>query len=455
MLFRVPNGMLSTGTAIGSDSSGKLAECVDLKGRNSYIVAPGSVLADFKPDPAAPAANGKYRFRQGFAPWQIPIADVTPELLAVLLTVSAKSATAGAGKKPPTACELDTPELIASARDWLRDHAPEAIMGTAGRPATMGVLQRRGDIGLSAEMAVEVMLEDAGWNDTKAEPPWDFNELETLALTLGRNDPRGCPSVEDVFESYDALGEYGPKIEREDRGGKGAFKRIINPAGWEGLTVPPREWIVPDLIPHKTVTLLYGDGAAGKSLLTMQLAASRALALEWVGLSPRPGRTLILSAEDDADEMQRRLEDIRKFYGARMAELSEMRLVDLVGEDSVLGGLMHGRIAPTAMYHALDDFMAEFKPSLTAIDVLADAFAGDENNRPQAREFIGLLKRLALKHECAFLLRRTRALPAWPPGPERPARRGGATQCDRASTSKRRRPKMGARQRRICAPSRG
>ncbi len=206
----------------------------------------------------------------------------------------------------------------------------------------------------------------------------------------------------------ESLMDFGEPVGPLARDGSGSpplsFKRIINPADWEGLPVPTREWIVPDLIPHRTVTLLYGDGAAGKSLLTMQLAAARALAREWIGLLPEPGRTLTLSAEDDADEMQRRLEDIRKFYGVRMADLAEMRLIDLVGEDSMLGGLMRGRIEPTPMYRALDGLMADFQPSLTAIDVLADAFAGDENNRPQAREFVGLLKRLARKHDCAFLL---------------------------------------------------
>jgi Mrp family chromosome partitioning ATPase len=66
------------------------------------------------------------------------------------------------------------------------------------------------------------------------------------------------------------------------------FRRIINPADWEGVTVPPREWIVPDYIPHKTVTLLSGDGGTGKSLLAMQLAAARALARDWIGLLPEP-----------------------------------------------------------------------------------------------------------------------------------------------------------------------
>jgi RecA-family ATPase len=182
------------------------------------------------------------------------------------------------------------------------------------------------------------------------------------------------------------------------------FKRVINPADWEGKPVPSRKWIVPDIIPDETVTLLSGDGAGGKSLLALQLGAARALGKEWIGLLPEPGRTLILSAEDDSDEMQRRLDDIRKFYGARMADLADMRLVDLVGEDSVLGELMKGRILPTQMYRALDAFAADFKPGLVVLDVLADVFAGDENSRPQAREFIGLLKRLSRTHKCAILL---------------------------------------------------
>jgi RecA-family ATPase len=182
------------------------------------------------------------------------------------------------------------------------------------------------------------------------------------------------------------------------------FRRIINPAEWEGLPVPEREWIVPGYIPHKTVTLLSGDGSVGKSLLALQLAAGRALAREWIGLMPEPGRTLILSAEDDADEMHRRLEDIRKFYGARMTDLAGMQLVDLVGEDSILGALTRGQIEPTPMYRTLDAYLTEWQPDLTILDVLADMFSGDENSRPQSRQFIGLLKRLGRNHECALLL---------------------------------------------------
>ena len=49
------------------------------------------------------------------------------------------------------------------------------------------------------------------------------------------------------------------------------------------------------------------------------------------------------------------------------------------------------------MYGALDAYMGEFKPGLVELDVLADLFSGDENNRPQVTQFVGLLKRLCRK----------------------------------------------------------
>jgi RecA-family ATPase len=76
----------------------------------------------------------------------------------------------------------------------------------------------------------------------------------------------------------------------------------------------------------------------------------------------------------------------------------------IVGENSILGLLTKGIIEPTPMYGALDASMREFKPGLVELDVLADLFSGDENNRPQVTQFVGLLKRLCRKHHCAILL---------------------------------------------------
>jgi RecA-family ATPase len=180
--------------------------------------------------------------------------------------------------------------------------------------------------------------------------------------------------------------------------------RIINPAQWRDEPVPVRQWIVRDMIPANTVSLLGGDGAAGKTTAGLQLGAARALARDWLGTVPEPGRTLFLSAEDDAEELHRRLDAIRIHYRATFDNLSDLHLVDLVGENAVLGeASKSGIIHATPLFDAVAAIIEKSRPELVIIDALADAFAGDENNRGQARQFIGMLKRPAKAYGCAFL----------------------------------------------------
>lgn len=218
---------------------------------------------------------------------------------------------------------------------------------------------------------------------------------------------------EDFPYIADVTGEYEARLKGTLNGGAGqpecggaapVFNKIINPAAWEGAPVPEREWTVPDYIPHKAVTLLSGDGGQGKSLLALQLAVARALAKDWIGLLPEPGRTLVISAEDDSDEMHRRLDAIRKFYVATWTDLADIRLIDLVGEDPLLAVLAKGKIEPSPAYEALNELVAKFKPSLVILDVLADLFPGDESDRAHVRQFNNLLKRVASNHACAIML---------------------------------------------------
>lgn len=169
--------------------------------------------------------------------------------------------------------------------------------------------------------------------------------------------------------------------------------------------MPRREWIVDGMIPAHTVTLLTGDGAAGKTTLVLQLAAARSLARDWIGTVPSAGRTLVLSAEDDADELHRRMDAIRAHYDATWSGLADIRLIDLVGSGAVLGEVLrNGTIAATPLHNAVCDLVGDFKPDLVVIDALADSFAGDENNRSQARQFVGLLKQPMAGYRAAVLL---------------------------------------------------
>lgn len=171
---------------------------------------------------------------------------------------------------------------------------------------------------------------------------------------------------------------------------------LINPSEWAGVPVPEREWLVPGLIPAKTVTAIYGDGATGKSTLVLQLALARALGQKWIGLDVKPGATLYLSAEDDAKELHRRTEAIRTFYGARYEDIGGLRFADLVGRDSVIGApdRASAMIKPTRLYTVVREAIVAVGADVLAIDSLADAFSGNELDRQHARQFIGILKRI-------------------------------------------------------------
>ena len=170
--------------------------------------------------------------------------------------------------------------------------------------------------------------------------------------------------------------------------------------------IPARAWHVRDLIPGRTVTVLSGDGGVGKSLLAMQLAVATVAGKPWIGTSPETGPGVYVSAEDDLDELHRRLADIAIGLGVELAELGGLHIVPLAGRDAVMGAPdgKSGVIKKTAVYDALQRIVARAKPRLVIIDTLADAFAGNENDRSHARQFIGLLRGLAIEHNLAVLL---------------------------------------------------
>lgn len=172
------------------------------------------------------------------------------------------------------------------------------------------------------------------------------------------------------------------------------------------LPVPDRKWLVHDLIPSGTVTLLGGDGGTGKSLLALQLAAAVATSTGWLGRGVLGGNAVFLSAEDDRDELHRRLADVVRASGLAWKDLGNLDLCSMAGEDALLATIPApgAPLAKTRLYDVIAAKLEERQPELLVLDTLADLFPGNENDRAQARQFIGLLRGLAIKHNCAVLL---------------------------------------------------
>lgn len=163
--------------------------------------------------------------------------------------------------------------------------------------------------------------------------------------------------------------------------------------------------LVRDLIPSNTVTLFGGDGGTGKSLLALQLAASTALGHTWLGFAVRPGKAIYLSAEDDKAELHRRLADIVQAEGVTLANLGALTLSSLADQDALLATLTRGgTLEATGLFYAIEELLKRDRPELLVLDTLADYFPGNENDRAQARQFIGMLRGLAIRHDCAVVM---------------------------------------------------
>jgi RecA-family ATPase len=187
----------------------------------------------------------------------------------------------------------------------------------------------------------------------------------------------------------------------------GIRSQRIDAASLEGKPLPDREWLVRDLIPAKNVTLLYGDGGTGKSLLALQLAAAVVTGTHFFGRLVAQGRVEFVTAEDSLDEMHRRLAAIVHAGGGSLGAMTGLHLTSLAEADALLAvptDSRGGALATTALYSELEGVLAETLPAVLFLDTLADVYGGNEIIRAQARQFISMLRRLALRYGCTIIV---------------------------------------------------
>lgn len=178
---------------------------------------------------------------------------------------------------------------------------------------------------------------------------------------------------------------------------------VINPSRWEGRAPPKREWMVEGMALKGTVVMMSGDGGKGKSLICQQLLSSAALGRDWLGMPVRGGRGLMISCEDDEDELWRRQESINNDLLCTMTDVCEggLMLQPRVGQDNLLVVFdrREWRVKATALFQAVWDFCAHEGIQYVVIDTATATFGGNQNDEQQVSAYITLLRRLAMKLE--------------------------------------------------------
>jgi RecA-family ATPase len=93
-------------------------------------------------------------------------------------------------------------------------------------------------------------------------------------------------------------------------------------------------------------------------------------------------------------------------YGASFADIrGQLHLLSLAGNDAILGQPdRNGIIQPTNLFTRLLEAACDIKPKLIGIDTSADVYAGEENDRSQVRQFVGLLRHMAIQGDSGLVL---------------------------------------------------
>lgn len=281
---------------------------------------------------------------------------------------------------------------------WVReDISPEAALVAEAMIEWVGD-RYIGRISVSAIIAaaseLEILCVPQGEREADTVLGINLSDVCAHAATA-TTTPIAPEQPDNFYRKYAAEYGYG-----DDAGEPIQFMEAVMPPS-------PREYAVPDRIPLRQVTMLSGAGGIGKSVLTLQLLVSTVLARDWIGSMPTPGPAIYLGSEDEADEIQNRLDAIAAHYDEPLSDVMGNGLYasSFAGRDMSLAQFTRkGKMEPTNLYNHLFEQARDLKPTVVALDTLSDVFSGDENNRNQVSLFVGLLRSLAMESNCAVII---------------------------------------------------
>lgn len=179
---------------------------------------------------------------------------------------------------------------------------------------------------------------------------------------------------------------------------------VFSPLLWQDKPLPQRRYIWDGWLPYRNVGLLTGDGGLGKSLLCIGLQVATALGVDFLGHKTERVKSLGLFFEDELDELQRRTGDWAKHFNNDYCDLENMAIMSRVGEESLMATVKSGVIRPTALYDAVLKEAKRGGYQLIVIDTCSDVFGGNENYRTEVKQFVNLMRRLAVSIDGAVLL---------------------------------------------------
>jgi hypothetical protein len=408
---------------------------VDIRGTGGFAVVP----------PTLHQSGNNYVWLPGAAPWERDIAEAPPWLLEAIASL-ADAHGGDTGPKKRTASPADDFTAFGSRQDGREEEMyrtvwravlelyrsspikPTNLISSAACQEAYALYESRVVTRDGAAATKAAGLENEGRGITAFQRKW-AREMRLwgspkMAREAGKPDPGPySPQGPQGPQSGPATGPKSPHLTPQPIAVRSAFPidRSVSPV---------RNWVVPGLLLRGSVTVLVAPPGSGKSLFTLQMAIAVAAGVSWGGFTPRTRqRVLIINAEDDFDEMCRRLVVAAAEMGVSQADL--VGWLDLAeAPETIVIAKIDGRSKAVIRTPLADDLIktiADKGYGLVVADPFAETFVGDENSNSEVKWAGVLWREVARKAGVAlWLVHHTKKYASAMAGDADASRGGGA-----------------------------
>ena len=172
-------------------------------------------------------------------------------------------------------------------------------------------------------------------------------------------------------------------------------------AGEDDYEIPPRGWLLGNQFCRRFLSSLLADGGTGKTAVRIaqltSLAIGRSLTGEHVF---QRCRVLILSLEDDRDELRRRVYATMLHYGIKPEDVKGWLFL-AAPKGLKLAELRDGSPQVGALEELLRKAISDFRLDLISLDPFVKAHSLEENSNSAIDFVCMLLAKLAIEFNCA------------------------------------------------------
>lgn len=170
--------------------------------------------------------------------------------------------------------------------------------------------------------------------------------------------------------------------------------------------IPAREWIIRGLMIRRHISILVAPGGSGKSLLSAQWAVALAIGMSWGGWTPvEAQKVLLINAEDDGDEMRRRIHAACKIMNVNPHSLmGRLFLADDPRSIVVAKTTKDKVVTATPLADAITRTVEENGIGVVVVDPFAETFEGDENSNSEVKWAAAIWRAVARETSCSVML---------------------------------------------------